>query len=241
MKNKSKKILALILGIILVIFVLGFANSFVGNPLSKFMAAKATEKYIAEKYPNIPLEIDEVGYNFKDGSYFVLCQSPYSIDTIFSIHCDSFGHIKYDNYEFEVENKMTTHRRLYMQIREYSTKLFTDKFPEYNIDMAFLALNGSEFNENLELDMTLDIHNPPQNLEAIIWINDNNPTFEKMAEIMIKTEEICKNDNIPVYSYDIRLQNEDGNLWLYNIPKNLLDDKPNLAQNLEKIYNIREK
>ena len=241
MKTKTKKIIACDLGVLLVLFLLCFANSFMGNPLSKFMAEKAVNKYIEREYSDISLEVDRVFYNFKTTSYNVIVKSPYSIDTVFAVYCDSFGHIKHDDYEFEVENKMTTHRRLYMQIREYGEKLFSDKFTEYDVDMAFLALHGEDFKENLELDMIMDVHNPPQDLEAVVWVNEESLSFDKMAEIMLKTDQICKNDNIPVAFYDIRLTNKDSNLWLYDIPAEILNNEQEISANLEKLYNKRNK
>ena len=50
MKKRILKIAALVLAVVLIIGVCLFANSLVGNPISKALAENTAEKYIKEAY-----------------------------------------------------------------------------------------------------------------------------------------------------------------------------------------------
>ena len=50
MKKKILKVLALIVAIALIIGIGRFANALVGNPVSKYLATKTANEYIAKTY-----------------------------------------------------------------------------------------------------------------------------------------------------------------------------------------------
>lgn len=66
-------------------------NGLVGNPFSRMAARAAARQLIAEQWPDLELEITDVGYNFKTGGYSVRVESGASIDTRFTLDYDSFG------------------------------------------------------------------------------------------------------------------------------------------------------
>ena len=84
MKNRVLRIIAFVVAVGLIVTLGLFANSLVGNPISKILAKKSAEKYIAETYPASDYTIEETGYSFKDGNYYVHVVSPSSMDTKFS-------------------------------------------------------------------------------------------------------------------------------------------------------------
>ena len=51
MKNRVLRIIAFVVAAGMIITLGVFANSMVGNPISKLLAQKSAEKYIAETYP----------------------------------------------------------------------------------------------------------------------------------------------------------------------------------------------
>ncbi|KKB73562.1 MULTISPECIES: hypothetical protein [Bacillus] len=65
----KKKIVYSVLLFITVAFVLAAYNSFNGNPVSGMLSKKALERYLAERYPDKELEIEEGVYNFKFAEY----------------------------------------------------------------------------------------------------------------------------------------------------------------------------
>ncbi|KAA6447860.1 hypothetical protein FZC77_18255 [Bacillus swezeyi] len=65
----KKKLLYSVLILLLVSFVLAAYNAFNGNPVSKQLSKKALEHYLADRYPEKNLRIDEGIYNFKFAEY----------------------------------------------------------------------------------------------------------------------------------------------------------------------------
>ena len=245
--KKSKKAFAGITGTVFLIFLLVFVNSWVGNPISKYISQKSSEKYIAENYLNLNLKLQSTFYNFKNGCYNVHFQSENSADTAFCVHTDSFGSIKGDNYENEVLSHMTTYRRIDSAYRNYGKALFENSLPEYDINLAnFMMIDksGENYPEKLPLDIPFVAENPPLELEATVWIYDDDVSYEKMAEVLTKMKKICDRESIPVSYYSVRIEtfekngSDDGNqcdvLWRYDIPKDIFKEE-NIITFLEKM------
>jgi len=247
-KLKIKKILAATLGITLILLLLLFVNSWVGNPISKILAKNAAEQYIEKNYKDLNLEIQSANYNFKFGSYMVFCQSADSVDTAFSVYVDSFGNVVRDDYEYEVANNFATFRRLDNELRSIGDKLLRDHL-KYNISNAGFLMDHLEEGEMEQLtkDMPLDVYNPPFKIGASITIIDPDVSYDKMAEVLKNMAEVCSNEGIPIAVYSVRIEYdnlvsvEDGaeareNLYLdlYNIPEQILQSD-NLPKALEEL------
>ncbi|MEG1028183.1 MAG: DUF3139 domain-containing protein, partial [Oscillospiraceae bacterium] len=113
MKNKVlKRTIAAIIAFILIGVVLCFANSLVGNPISKMIVNSSAKKYIQQNYQGMDLQLEKAQYNFKDGTYWVNVKSNTSIDTHFSVDFLWNGKVRYDNYENRVLKKGNTLYRL---------------------------------------------------------------------------------------------------------------------------------
>ena len=67
MKKKVLKIIALVVAMALIVGVCIFANSLVGNPISKWVANNTAEKHLEEKYGEKDFVIERVNFSFKDG------------------------------------------------------------------------------------------------------------------------------------------------------------------------------
>ena len=91
MKKKILKIGALVLAIVLIVGVCLFANSLIGNPISKALAKNTAEKYLEEKYPDTDFELGEVNYSFKDSYYHAHVSSPSSMDSSFTLLINGLG------------------------------------------------------------------------------------------------------------------------------------------------------
>ena len=246
MKTKTKRVIALIAALLLIGFLLIFLNGTVGNPISKAMAKSAAQDYMDARYDDLQLELKDVIYGFKFSEYLARYQSAASQDTAFAVYVDSFGHVIRDDYESEVLSLLSTYRRLDKELRDLGSELFREKFAELDIDIAHLSGNISDprpFTEYLTIDMPLDPHNPPFDVQAVLWVRDQDVSYERMAELLLRMREVCTEANIPVAMYDVRIEwgNDDaGNhLWLYEIPADLLlaDDLPAALRLQEKIQN----
>ena len=91
MKKRILKIAAFVFAIILIAGVSVFANSLVGNPISKAIAKNTAEKHLEETYADKDFEIERVSFSFKDGYYHAFVCSPSSIDSDFTILIDMWG------------------------------------------------------------------------------------------------------------------------------------------------------
>lgn len=245
--RKSVKIMAGIAGFILVLGVLFFTNAFVGNPISKMLAKKAGEEYIEKNYASLDLKKKEVFYSFKDGKYHLFVQSQKSIDTNFTILIDSFGNVQRDTYD---SIEFNTWRRLDKEIREKLSPILIEKL-EYDLGHARVGFGkgGSERKEELEIDMKLDINNPPLPLEATVEIFTEDLSYKRIGKIAEDIKEIMDKENIPIESFSVILlpakekaEKEEGKatswnnaLTVFNIPKDLLKEE-NLGEAIEK-YN----
>jgi hypothetical protein len=92
---------------LLIVAVFFIANSFLGNPISANIARNKAQSYINDKYEHLDLEIRDVTYNLKDGSYFIFVSSNTSIDTHFSLSYRD-KEIFRDDYEGSVLSGMNT-------------------------------------------------------------------------------------------------------------------------------------
>lgn len=248
--KKITKIIAAVTAFVLIIGLLLFVNAWVGNPVSKHIATKAAEKYVAETYENIELAVEESNYNFKFGSYVVFFRSPSSYDTAFSVYADSFGKIIRDDYEFEVANNFTTFRRLDLELRQIGKKLMRENL---SYDIAHAAFSSEDidvesFADILTKDMVLDIHHPPFDINAYVTINDPDVSYEKMAEVMRSIAKLCEEQDIPIASYSIFIEHdalisvdeddyearENQRIGIYNIPARLLNSE-DLANDLKEL------
>jgi hypothetical protein len=244
MKRRTKKILAGVTGIGLIVLLLSFVNSFVGNPVSNALAKKAAQQYIDTHYNSLNLNIQKSNYNFKFSSYHVLAQSSTSVDTAFNIYVDSYGNVIHDDYESEVANHFTTFRRLDDELRTLANEILGGKLG-YDFDHISLPFVKEATFETLERDMRLDIHNPPLPLMVNVVLFSHDVSYSKIAEAAKAIEAVLQEQNIPVREYNIRIlpladkpQNKNqavswvNSLSISSYPADRMDEK-NLPQAME--------
>lgn len=248
--KKFLKIIAALVAFSLIICLLLFVNSSLGNPVSKLIAKISVKNYVEENYSDLDLKLEKAGYNLKFSSYEVFFRSETSEDTAFTVYSNSFGKITHDNYEHQVANNFTTWRRLDLELRRLGEKLISEKLP-YSITNAYFQgedMSTNDFNTILTKDMALDIKNPPFEIIAAVTINDEDVSFEKMAEVMRALAKLCIDENIPIKEYSVHIKNdalisvidgaearENQMLGIYNIPADFLNSE-NLADDLKNLY-----
>ncbi len=213
MNLKLKKILAGALGIGLIVLLLLFVSSFVGNPISNALAKKAVQQYIDTNYSDLNLKIQRCNYNFKFSSYCAFVQSNTSMDTAFSIDVDSFGNVLRDDYKYEVANNFTTYRRLDKELSEIAKEIIEGKL-DYDFENVFIRFVKEADIMELRRDMKLDIHNPPLPLMVDVTLFSSDVSYSKIAEVAKALETNLQQHNVPVNTYSIRI------LPLSNKPKN---------------------
>ena len=228
MKKKILKIAALSLAIVLIISVLMFANSLVGNPVSKALAENTAKRHLASEYADTDYELKDVNYSLKDGMYWATVSSPSSADTTFSLLINGFGKLKYDNYDFTVTSRWSTAQRLDREYREVVKALLDSNSFPYNeyIGYGELTFTTSEEKESTSApdyaiitnDLVLDAYYNVGELgkEAgiiTVMIEDDNVSYEHMAEILLGIRESFDKAGVGFYAIDCVLDapmTEDG-------------------------------
>ena len=137
MKKRVLKISALCLAIALIVGVCWFANSLVGNPISRAVARHTAEKHLKANYPNTDYTIDDVSYSFKDGSYYAHASSPSSMDGSFTLRISMLGKLRSDDYSSRVEGHGNVANRLFFEYREMVGAVLNSHAYPYTVSMGY--------------------------------------------------------------------------------------------------------
>ena len=235
MKKRILKILALCAGIILILGVCIFANSLVGNPISKALATSIAKKHLKENYANTYYELGDVSYSFKDGYYHAQVFSPRSIDSSFSLLINGLGKLRYDYYENNVTNGWNTAYRLRDDYRKtVDTLIESDSFPYAVIlgygDLEFITAEYKDMPDIPEYalltnDLTLDSYYNVNELGKkagvlTLYIADETVSEERLAEILLGIRECFDRAGVGFYIIDCVLeypQNENAEYRYGNV------------------------
>ena len=221
MKKKILKIAAFVLALALIVGVCVFANSLVGNPISKLLATKTAEKYLEENHPGKDYQLDGVTFSFKLTCYFAYFSSPGSPDSSFSLMLGMVGKIIHDYYENNVLTGWNTARRLSDEYRAAVGKVLDNPAFPYHIDIGYgdLEFISEEYKNapevpdyalitnDLELDGIYDIGElgaKAGKLTVYIW--DDTVSIERLAEIMLDMKKMLDDAGVRFYIMDCVLQ-----------------------------------
>ena len=223
MKKKHFKMAALVFAIILIVGLGCFANSLLGNPISKMLATNTAKKHLSETYADTDYYMERIAYSFKDGKYHAFIKSPTSIDTEFSLTITMLGELRLDTYE-DVVKGFNTARRIDYDYRDLADTIFENPSfpytchisygtleiypeeafadPERN-DVPSYAINQKE----LVLDKIYDIKElGKQAGHLIIYVESDVVTMEKASEIILDIKSIFDDAGIPFKAIDFTLQ-----------------------------------
>lgn len=220
MKKKILKVLALVVAIALIIGVGLFANALVGNPVSKYLATKTANEYIAKTYSDKDFIIEEVNYDFKTGGYYARVTSPTSIDSHFSLSLDFTGKLKLDCYD-DVTTGWNTAMRLEDDYRNAvkaitESKDFSEKYfiaygeipcilSDYPIDEEHpeYALQKEE----LVIDKIYDIKEvAAEHGKLVLYAYDDEVTHERLAELLLDVKNKFDNSGVTFKAVDFVLE-----------------------------------
>lgn len=221
MKKKVLKILALVLAIILIIGIGLFANSLVGNPVSKYLATKSANEYIEKTYSDKDFVIEEVTYNFKTGGYYARVTSPTSIDSHFSLSFNWLGKLVLDCYDDDVTTGWNTAMRIEEDYRNVvkaitESKDFSEKYfiaygeipcvlSDYPIDEEHpeYALQRND----LVLDKVYDIREvAAEHGKLVLHAYDDEVTVERLAELLLDVKNKFDNSGVTFKAVDFVLE-----------------------------------
>ena len=225
MKKKILKIGAIVLASLLIVGICFFANSLVGNPISKALAKNTAEKHIEKNYADTDYELEGVNYSFKDGYYHAQISSPSSVDSAFTLMINGFGELKYDNFDNNVTNGWNTATRLDLEYRKAVEVVFGSTLFPYNENIGFGELVFiPEENKNvpdvqdyalITNELTLDAYYNVNELGAragklTVYVEEDNVTAERMAEILLGIRKCFDDSGLGFYAIDCVLEPVDN-------------------------------
>lgn len=218
--KKTMKIAAFLLAIALIAGVGLFANSLVGNPVSKYLAERTVRTHLEKTYPGTDYMIDDSGYNFKFGWYVVHVVSPSSPDTYFSVTTDMWGSLIRDNFD-DVSSGWNTARRLESDYRALTDTVFDAPTFPYVTDIAFGTLEiyprealGTPdvpaytlVQEELELDREYDIRELGKAVgHLVVYVDEADRSAQRAADIMLDIRRLMDEAEIPFRAMDLHLR-----------------------------------
>ena len=220
MKKKILKVLALVVAIALIIGIGVFANSLVGNPVSKYLATKSANEYIEKTYADKDFIIEEVNYDFKTGGYYARVTSPTSIDSHFSLSFDWMGKLKLDCYD-DVTSGWNTAMRLEDDYRNAvkavtESKDFSEKYfiaygeipcvlSDYPIDEEHPEYALPK--EELVIDKIYDIKEvASEHGKLVLYAYDEEVTVERLSELLLEVKNKFDNSGVTFKAVDFVLE-----------------------------------
>lgn len=221
MKKKILKIAALVVALALIVGVSIFANSLVGNPISKMLATNTAKQYIKENHPDKDYQLDGVTFNFKFVCYNAYFTSPSSPDSSFTLMLGMNGKIVHDYYEGQVINRENTARRLENEYRAAVSKVLDNPALPYDCHIGYGGLQfiTEEFkNEpdvpsyalitnDLELDGIYDVNELGAKAGKLtIYVYDDTVTVERLAEIILDIKGMLDDAGVRFYVMDCVLE-----------------------------------
>lgn len=232
MKKKILKIAAFILAAALIVGVCMFANSLIGNPISKALAQNTAEKYIKETYGDKDYELERVTYSFKDCYYHAYISSPSSIDTHFTLLVNGFGKLQDDDYDNSVTNGWNTADRLGADYRKAVDTIFDSNAFPYNAHIGYgeLIFVPMEFKDALDYpeyalitdELTLDAYYNVNELgsksgKLTVYIADNTVSADRLAKMLLEVRKCFDSAGVGFYAIDCVLEypQTEGSLYKY--------------------------
>ena len=221
MKKKILKIAAFVVALALIVGVCIFANSLVGNPISKMLATNTAKQYIKENHPDMDYQLDGVTFNFKFVCYNAYFTSPSSPDSSFTLMLGMDGKIVQNYYEAHVIERGNTARRLEEEYRAAVGKVLDNPAFPYNshIDYGELQFIQEEYRNaegvppyalitnDLELDGIYDVNELGAKAGKLtIYVYDDTVTVERLAEIILDIKGMLDDAGVRFYVMDCVLE-----------------------------------
>ncbi len=247
-RTKALRIIALVVAIAATAWLILFAFSLNGNPVSYFLVTSNAKKYVAENYPGY--EAAAPAYSFKDGTYFVEVTKLGSEDCHFMVKYGFGGNVEWDNYESAVEQGKNTAARLNMRYRELvDTVLESPSYP-FNTDIGFgdLICRDDETHD-FALDTATLIPDGIYDLNALaaeygaltIYVKTEDISPEKAAEILVEIDDLMTQGGVTFKAIDLRLESDDrgSDFYIDNIHRDEISES-NLVEIVIQKHNAYE-
>jgi hypothetical protein len=222
MKRKAFKVIAVAIAVVIVGVGAWFVNAIFGNPLSRFLAKKAAETYVADSYADRNFQIDSVFYDFKMCNYNVKLCCPSSIDSHFNLSYDFSGNLIYDSYDHRVLNGENTAQRINNEYRDAVDSVLNSPLYPYNSYIGYgdIEFIPEEYKDNFDVpsyaivtetlipDAIYDINEMGRKAGHLtIYVADDELTNEKMAEVLLCLKDIFDRSSVSFHAINCVIEN----------------------------------
>ena len=199
------------------IFTIIFYTSLNGNPVSKMLAKSTAQKHVENNYPEC--KITDVGYDCKGRFYYAKALDENNKDVYFSVHTSWTGEFIKDTYDTYVSSGYNTIERITREYEKLMSDCFLNAEKDYNISIFF----GEIVTESMNSDMYMNKEHAMDDEDVItgkeydvkklsysyghivLYVNDEEVSFERAAEILLDLKESLAKENIGFYSVDFVL------------------------------------
>lgn len=215
-KRLILKILAACTAFVLIAGILTITNSFVGNPVSAYIAQKKINSYIDRNYSFLDLKVERPRYNFKFGEYMSRVKDSKNIDIHFSVYYRK-GEIR-DSYASDVIGKFNVIQRLENEYTAYLRSLLSKEEEFYgNTSMVMYEKGLYEGkSEVIKLGMDFD-KSLPLEASALIRIEKGDASLEDAAGLLTKAHRIFKENGCKFIYYDLYCEGKDDYIMVNRV------------------------
>lgn len=228
-QSQARRGVAFLSAVILAAGLCAMGNVIAGNPVSRMLAEKAAENYLAGKFPEGGYEVANIWFDSKRGHYGIVVQKSGSQDVRFTVDTDMKGNYHHDTYDDVLTGWYTAHRlgseyqtlaepilhrlnltysRAYVSCElEFEQRQWQDDPYDYQY-----FLNGEELIPDGMYDI-LEVGAAAGSLQ--ITVEDEDVSPEKAAEILLEVRRLMDEAEVPFHSVDLTLE--------YPRPENAMD------------------
>jgi len=218
-KDNLLRLLAGAVALALIGGILFVTTSFVGNPLTAFLATRAVRQYVGEKYPALDLTVGKATYNFKTGSYMARARSGTSPDTHFAVYYRR-GRVERDDYENYVLGLHNTLQRLSDEYSELAAGIIASElgYEDNTVRVMYdkeVYDNGNGA-EALTLDMEFD-RRLPLPAEVTIGLAAVDDTLEGIARVLMDAHRAFVNNGCVFVRYGLYAENDGALVMVHGV------------------------
>lgn len=214
------RVIAAVIAFALIVYLLSWANSLLGNPVSYLLAKTNSEKYVAEKYGDEGYVVKSVSYSFKFKNYLALAEKPGSKDCRFTVFCGADGKPDGDNHDIYVTGGENTRGRIEESYRKLAEGIFESPAFPYSSNTSYGTIifeGDSEKEDEYGFGLSRDILKPDMDYDIselgkqagllTVYISTEDLTAEFAAEALLKIKSLADLGMVPFYAVDLTLKN----------------------------------
>lgn len=220
MKNKNKKPLKILAGIIAIMLIgamLFITNAFIGNPISAMKANKDIKQYVIKNYSHLDLEVGKATYDFKNAGYMARAISKTSIDTKFAVYHYE-GQVQRDDYKDYVLGMFNTLDRLSSEYSTIATNIIAKELWNENntVTVMYDKDNYGKFSEFLDLDIKFD-KILPLNPDVTMQIYLTDFSLEEVAKVFTDAHKAFVDNGCIFTKYGLYANDDDKNIMVIGV------------------------